>query len=87
MSLGGLFHTLYPVKHYGRVLIFYQGAIFLRPTTPLLQLDHTMECRHGFLHSPLQPMDRDSLITLVFHGIIVVLSYVTEYHCMLYTVI
>ena len=53
----------------------------MRSTIPLLRLDHTPKFRHGFLHAPLQPMEIDSFVVLIFQDLIVVLSDVIEYHC------
>ena len=46
----------------------------LRSTIPLIRLNHNLECRHGFIHAPLQYMELDSFIALVLQELIVVLS-------------
>ena len=79
--IGGLFHPLFNVLNFVRFFIFYQGKIFLRFTIPLLCLDHTMECRHGFIRDPLESMELGSFIALVFQDLISVLSDVIEYNC------
>ena len=53
---------------------FLPGKKIMRSTIPLLRIDHTLECGHGFLHAPQQIMELDSLVALVFLDHIVVLS-------------
>ena len=47
-------------------------------------LNHTIKCRNGFLHNPLQPIELDSFVDLVFQDFIVVLIDVIDYHCPFY---
>ena len=51
----------------------------------LLRLNHTLKCRHGFLHTPLQAMELQIFVALVSQDVIVLLSDVIEYQCPLYT--
>ena len=85
--LGGfLFHLLF-LLHLGRVFIFFQGAIIMRYTRPLICLDHTQEFSHGLIHALLQYKKLDNFTALVFQDLVAVLSDVIEYHFMFCTVI
>ena len=57
----------------------------MRSTISLLRLNHTLKCRHGFLHDPLQPVELDNFVALVSQYLIVVLSDAIEYNCPFYT--
>ena len=54
-------------------------------TILLLHFNHSLECRHRFLYTTIQPMDLDSFVALVFQDRILILSDAIEYHCLFYT--
>ena len=64
-----------------------RGALLPGFNIPLLRLDHTLECKHGFLRDPLHPMDIDIFVYIVLQDLIAVLIDSIEYHYLFYTLI
>ena len=65
--------SLFPCLTCCQGFIFLPRRVFLRSTILFLLLDHTLQCRHSFLHTPLQPMELESFFAPIFQDLIVIL--------------
>ena len=66
LSLGSFICLVFLVWNTGSIFIFCLLALFFRSAIMFIRLDHTLKCRHGFLHVPLQPMELEKPFLLYY---------------------